>query len=139
MTINGPVYSRGSGVQTVYARNSLQNKSLGTISNKMMGDIYTPDEGGRMSVRVSGGTGNTTLVTGVSGYQIEVESYTLVASGATGLSFLSNANVISGPMSLAANAVLVQQQSFLRTNAGESLILNLTASAVTGDLSYRLV
>lgn len=139
MAINGPIYSRGSGVQTVYARNSLQNKSLGTISTKMMGDIYTPDEGGRFFVRVNSTTGNTTLVTGVSGYQIEVDSYTLVASGATQVSFLSGSNIISGPMSLAANAMLIQPQASLRTNAGENLVLNLTASAISGDLSYRLV
>jgi len=143
MTItNGQIYSRGSGIQNVYARNSRGSKVVASgIPTKQMGDIYTADEGGRYFVRIFATTsGNTTLATGVAGYQIEVQSYTIVASGATGVSFLSNTTTLTGPHAIAANGSIASNAPSMRANDGENLIINLTAATtVTGNLTYRLV
>lgn len=143
MTINGPIYSRGSsnGANTIKAYNKFSYKTLATIDADSMGKMYRDDDDGNASRNFSNifcSSGNTTVISGVPNHSIEVTDYTAIASGATVLTFLSDSNVISGPMSLGANDFISGGLS-LKTNLGESLVINLTGSVVSGSLSYRLV
>lgn len=143
MTITGPVYSRGSttGANTVKAYNRFSYKTTGSIDAGDMGKMYRDDDDGNSSRNFSNvycTSGNTTVVSGVSNYSIEVTDYAVVSSGATVIKFLSGSNVISGPISLGAND-FIGGGLLLKTKIGEALVVNLTGSVVSGSLSYRLV
>jgi hypothetical protein len=141
MTISGPIYSRGAtlGINTVKSYNRFASANSKTVVANEVGYSYTEDEGGRGFVDVGAGTGVTVLVSGVPDKSIEVTNYMINASGATVVSWLSGSNTIAGPFNMAANATIVNDSKSLRTNRGESLSINLTASVVNGHLSYRLV
>lgn len=141
MTINGPIYSRGatSGINTVKSYNSFGSRNSQTISAESMGKLYTEDEGGRQFKSISISSGTTVVVSGVTGYSIEVDDYTFVASGTTALTILSGSTTIAGPINLGANSTLYGQGKPLQTASGEALSINLSGSYVGGHLKYRLV
>lgn len=141
MTINGPIYSRGasSGINTVKSYTSFGSRNSQTIAAKSMGKMYTEDEGGRQFKSISLTTGTTVVVSGVTGYSIEVDDYTFVASGATALTILSGSTTIAGPINLGANSTLYGQDKPLKAASGEALSINLSGSYVGGHLKYRLV
>mgnify|MGYP006921361569 CR=1 FL=1 len=141
MTINGPIYSRGasSGINTVKSYNRFGSKNSQSISADSMGKLYTEDEGGRQFKSVALTSGTTVVVSGVTGYSIEVDDYTFVASGSTSLTILSGSTTIAGPVSLGANSTLYGQEKPLKTASGEALSINLSGSYVGGHLKYRLV
>ena len=141
MTITGPIYSRGTtnGANTVKSYNRFGSKNSKTIDAKSMGYMASLDEGYRESIKVSVAAGTTVLVSGVNNKIIEVDSYSLAASGACSVKFLSAANDVTGSMALAANGTIVNTDSSIKTGIGEALSINLSASAVGGHLSYRLI
>ena len=139
-TITGSIYSRGSqnGANTVKAYNRFDSKTLVVIDAEVVGYIPS-DEGYENSIKISATSGTSVLVSGVSNRQIEVLSYTVDASGATNIKFLSGSTDITGPMTMGANQVITNSEAGLKTGLGEALSINLTASAVNGHLAYRLV
>lgn len=141
MTINGPVYSRGatSGINTVKSYNSFGSRNSQTIAAESMSRIYDYENPTEFSVISSTG-GNSTLVSGVPNYSIEVESYVLVSSGSSSIKFLSDSTDITGTMQVAANGSISanSKDGLIKTGSGEALVLNST-SAVAGHISYRLV
>lgn len=141
MTITGLIYSRGSsnGANTVKSYNRFGSKNSVAIDAKSMGYMASPDEGYRESIKVSVTSGTTVLVSGVSNKKIEVDTYSLAASGACAVKFLSASTDITGPLTLAANGTIVNTDASIKTGIGEALSINLSASAVGGHLSYRLV
>jgi len=80
------------------------------------------------------------MVSGVPGYYIEVNSYTLSANTAAPIKFLSGATDITGPINIGNSGSITSQseQGILRTNIGQSLSLNTTGT-INGNISYRLV
>lgn len=141
MTIRGCIYSRGAtiGTEVVKAYTFDQSKTVANIASNDANLIYRDDEGGRNFVDILVGTGNTVLVSGVENKSIEVTDLLLVASGATVVKFLSDTTVIGGPMSVAANDTIGGAGQLYKTGKGEDFVINLTASSVGGNLSYRLV
>lgn len=142
MTINGPIYSRGtaSGINTVKSYNSLGSRNSQTISAKSMGKIYTPDEGDRYFQTIAVTSGSTILVSGVTGYSIEVDNYTFVASGAVSVKFLSGSTDLTGFMPIAGSGGISANadSAVFKTASGEALVIN-TTNSVSGHLAYRLV
>lgn len=141
---SGCIYSNGSvlGATKVksYNRFAALDNGTYTIDPKLMGNGYIVDEGDDQYVAISCTGGNTVLVSGTPGRKIEVHNYSIVASGATGVSFLSSTGTtISGPVSLAANGQVSINGKSMITAAGDSLIINSTLSTVKGSLAYRLV
>lgn len=90
---------------------------------------------------VSVGAASGTIVTGVTGRQIEVLSYTLVSDSATEARWKSGSNNLSGGMAFAANggASANDNEPMLRTNVGENLVLVNSAGNLNGHLTYRIV
>jgi hypothetical protein len=88
-------------------------------------------------------SGDNTIVGAVAGKKIRVLSYVLVGGGAVNARWKSGANNRSGPLPLAANSSVAPPagSAFLfETNAGEALILNLSAAVqVSGHVSYAVV
>ncbi len=74
-----------------------------------------------------------------SNKKIEVDTYSLAASGACAVKFLSASTDITGSLTLAANGTIVNTDASIKTGIGEALSINLSASAVGGHLSYRLI
>jgi hypothetical protein len=142
MTINGPIYSRGatSGINTVKSYNSLGSRNSQTISAESMGKLYTQDEGGKQFKSIAVSSGTTTLVSAVTGYSIEVDNYTFVASGAGSVKFLSGSTDLTGSMPIAGSGGISanSDSATFRTASGEALVIN-TTNSVSGHLSYRLV
>lgn len=142
MPISGPIYSRGDslGINTVKAYNSLAGKTTGTLVAGQAGYIFIKREGSNQSVSVINTTGTAVLVSGVPGYQIEVNFYTLSASTAAPIKFLSGSTDITGLINIGNSGSITSQseQGILRTNKGESLSLNTTGT-INGNISYRLV
>lgn len=100
------------------------------------------------SVAISAASsGNNTLVAAVSGKQIVVTSFFLIADAAVTAKFQSGAGGtdLSGAMSFAANGGIVVPDSgspdgWFATVAGQLLNLNLGgANGVRGTLNYKLV
>ena len=96
----------------------------------------------------SASSGANTLVAAVTGRQIRVIGFGLVATGAVTIVFKSATTALTGVMSLAANQGLVSPPSGnsydplpqMITASGEALILTLgTAVQVSGWLVYDLV
>lgn len=92
-------------------------------------------------------SGNTAVVAAVTGKRIKVISYDLIANGSVNVKFQSETNDIDGsplwyltqnsgvtkPVTMISNQPVV----YLRTNAGESLNINLSASeSVSGSVLY---
>lgn len=143
MAINGVIYSSGTsnGINTVKSYNRFGSRNSVTISAEEMGPMYPIDEGHRFPLSIATTGGTTVLVSGVTGRSIEVDNYTVVASGATGVRFLSGSTNITGPMSLAANGSVSANTDngyLMKTASGESLSIAST-STVSGHLSYRIV
>lgn len=140
MTINGPIYSRGasSGINTVKSYNRFGSKNSQSISADSMGKIY--DHGNPRFSLISSTGGNSTIISGVSDYSIEVDSYVIVSSGSSSIKFLSGSTDITGTMQIAGSGGISANadSGLIRTNSGEALVLNST-SAVAGHISYRLV
>jgi hypothetical protein len=90
---------------------------------------------------VSIGATTSTLVAAVSGRQIEVISYTILADAATTVTWKSGSTNISGGMTFAANggASVNDDQAMLRTNVGEALVLVNSAGNINGHITYRIV
>lgn len=85
--------------------------------------------------------GDNTLVAAVTGKQLRVLSYALVAGGAVAVRWKSGAATnLSGAMSFAANGGVAPAWSpvgLLQTVAGDALVLNLSAAVqVSGHLVY---
>jgi hypothetical protein len=94
-------------------------------------------------VAISGGAGQTTLVTGVQGKEISVMSYTIVVDEASTLqvfSFGTSNTAMTGPMALAANGGISANDNevIYRTQAGESLVVNNSAGNFAGHLAYKI-
>jgi hypothetical protein len=142
---SGCIYSNGSvlGTTKVKSYNSLASCNLNIIDAKLMGPNYIDDEGALHYLNLNVGSGQSVqLLTGTPGRRIEVENYSINASGATGFSFLSSGTTITtigGPFSLAANQQVVDDGKSMRTNFGDALTVNSTASTVTGSVAYRIV
>lgn len=141
MTITGPIYSRGSenGANTVKSYNRFGSNNLVTIAAGSMNYMASPDEGYRESISISVASGTTVLVSGISNKIIEIDSYTIDASGSCAVKFLSDSTDITGPMTLGANGTISNASAFIKTGIGEALSINLSASTVTGHLAYRLI
>jgi hypothetical protein len=93
-------------------------------------------------------SGDNTLVTPPAGKQIVVVQYTLIAAGAVSVRWKSGAsNNLSGALPLAANSAISAdlggnypgRQGALATNAGQALVLNLSANVqVSGHIVYEI-
>lgn len=142
---SGVIYSRGSvlGTTKVKSYNSLAAGTVYTIDAKLQGDAYISDEGYYHYTPINATSGQTiVLVSGTPDRQIEVRDYTIVASGTTGVSFISSGTTVSticGPLSMAANNSITNADKSMITATGAALTINTTASTVRGSLSYRLV
>lgn len=144
---NGVIYSRGSvnGANTVKSYNSVGNsvnsKNSVTIAPKLMGTMYPVSEGYAQPKAISVASGTTVLVSGVTGLSIEVDNYSVVASGATTIKFRSGSTDITGTMSFVANggiSVNNDNGPLLKTAVGENLSI-VTTNNVGGHLNYRFV
>lgn len=83
--------------------------------------------------------GDNTIVSAVAGKKIRVLNYVLVSSAANTVIWKSATTNISGGMQLAANGGISAESQFglFETNAGEALILNLSAAnSVDGHIAY---
>jgi len=94
-------------------------------------------------VAVSGATGQTTLVSAVSGKQISVMSYTIVIDAASTFQIFSSGTsntAISGPMAIAANGGVSANDNdiMFRTQPGESLVVNNSAGNFAGHIAYKI-
>lgn len=143
MTINGPIYSRGTanGTDTVKSYNSRGSRNSTAIVAEQVGYMYPFDEGHRESKVIASTGGTTIVVSGATGLSIEVDNYTVAASGATGVRFLSGSTNITGPMSLSANGSVSATAGngyLMKTAVGENLSI-VSTSTVSGHLSYRMV
>ena len=143
---SGCIYSAGSvlGTTKVKSYNRFASTNLVTIDAKLMGGKYIDDEGVYHYVSIVVTSGQTLpLVSGTPDRRIEVQNYTIDASGATGVSFLSSGTVvttISGPMSMSANGSITNSGKSMKTvTNGDALSISSSLSTVTGSLSYRLV
>jgi len=94
-------------------------------------------------VAVSGGVGQTTLVTGVTGKEISIMSYTVIIDAASTFQIFSSGTAntaISGPMAIAANGGVSANDNDImyRTQAGESLVVNNSAGNFGGHIAYKI-
>jgi hypothetical protein len=94
-------------------------------------------------VAVSGATGQTTLVNGVTGKEISVMSYTIVIDAASTFQIFSSGTsntAISGPMAIAANGGVSANDNdiMFRTQPGESLVVNNSAGNFAGHIAYKI-
>jgi hypothetical protein len=94
-------------------------------------------------VAISGATGQTTLVNGVSGRQISVMSYTVVVDAASTFQIFSSGTsntAISGPMAISANGGVSANDNeiLFRTQPGESLVVNNSAGNFAGHIAYKI-
>lgn len=83
--------------------------------------------------------GDNTILAAVGGARIHVHNYVLVADGAVGVTWKSGSTELSGAMSIAANGGIAApgdgHNVWMRTEAGEDLILNLSdAVQVSGHI-----
>ncbi len=86
-----------------------------------------------------GSSGDTTVVSGVTGKVIVVTSFWLVAAGATTVTFKSASTEITGGAAIAANGGVSAHGDFglFETASGEDLNLNSSAAAsVGGSMAY---
>lgn len=127
-----------SGYDYTYARNMFGRKLLKTTP--VVGISLNGDPEGEFSASISSTGGNLTVVSGIEGKSIVVDSYVVVSSGATSVKFLSNSTDLTGSMQVAANGGISANSAggMIRTASGEALVLNST-SVVAGHISYRLV
>lgn len=126
--------NRGGNTQSMYAQ--LSNSSLPADGDYR----FSTDPS---FVAVSGGVGQTTLVTGVEGRQISVMSYTVVVDAASTFQVFSSGTsntAISGPVSLAANGGVSANDNEImyRTQVGESLVVNNSAGNFGGHIAYKI-
>jgi hypothetical protein len=102
-------------------------------------ESYAPERSYLVSIAATGG--NTTVVAAVTGRSIAVDSYVVVASGASSIRFLSNSTGLTGTMMIGGSGGISapsSNSSLFSTSSGEALIIN-TTSSVAGHLSYRIV
>lgn len=99
---------------------------------------YAPDRSYSAQIATTGGL--STVVSGVTGRSIIVDSYTVGATGASTFRFLSGTgNYLSGTMGLSSNgSVSVSSGAGLTTVSGEALVIS-TSSVVGGNVTYRIV
>lgn len=99
---------------------------------------YAPERSYSASIAATGG--NTTVVSAVTGLSVVVDSYVVVASGASSIKFLSGSTDITGAMLVSGSGGISasSESGMIRTSSGEALVLNST-SAVAGHISYRLI
>jgi len=141
---NGVIYSRGStnGANTVKSYNRFGSRNSVTIVPELMGEMDRIDDEEYMqtlAISVTAGTG--ILVSGVAGFSIEVDNYSVVASGASTVKFMSGSTDITGTMSFGANggiSVNNDNGPVIKTAVGENLSI-VTTSSVAGHLGYRFV
>lgn len=88
-------------------------------------------------------SGSQAMVAAVTGKQIVLLNYVMVADGAVTITWQSASTALSGAMSLAANsgiAVNSGGDGLLTTAAGEALNLSLGGSVgIRGHLTYTLL
>jgi len=89
-------------------------------------------------------SGDNTIVSAVAGKVIAVLEYAVVGSAAVTIAWKSSGgSVLGGPIAIAANGGLVCTSSdvpWLKTVAGEGLVLNLSGAIQTGGhLTYVLL
>ncbi len=143
MTITGPIYSRGAtnGANTVKSYNRFGYTNSKTISANQanLQSIKPEIKSDLFSVVIATTGGTSVIVSGVPNFCISVDNYTVVASGASSIKFLSGSNDITGNMSIGANGgVATNGGQVVKTNVNESLSIAATGS-VAGHLSYRLI
>lgn len=99
---------------------------------------YAPERTYSASIAATGG--NTTVVSGITGRRIVVDSYVVSATGASTFRFLSGTGTyLTGTMGLSANgSVSVSAGAGLTTITGDALLFNSSA-AVGGSITYRIV
>jgi len=138
--INANGFSNGNAV--VWA-DALGNKEVLNRGNPEIGGLGNGFDyhfgGPYKSVAISGLTGDTTLVAGITNRQIEVESYIFTCNNTTNVSLRSGVNFLTGPMYVSSGNGLNAQELGMRTNAGEALIINSTGSTIHGSLTYRIL
>lgn len=80
------------------------------------------------------GSGDTTIVTGLSGKEIKVLQWELVIAAATNIILKSGTTVIGGQMNFSANAGYVKDylQLPLTCNPGDSFIINSSNAVQIG-------
>ena len=88
-------------------------------------------------------SGDKTVIAAVTGQQIVVNGALMVCGAAVTLTFKSGLTAVTGPMAFAAGGGFgrdARPDSYLfRTDAGQALVLNLSAdAAVGGCLTYHL-
>ena len=133
----------GSNYKEGYAvfQNKLHTDTLqrGDVQGGINSDFDYYFEKQILSVSISGVTGDTTLISGVAGRQIEVESYLVTCNNDTNISFRSNTSFLTGPMYTLSGNSLIGDDAKLRTNPGEALIINSDNANVNGSLSYKIL
>lgn len=85
-------------------------------------------------------SGDTTVVSAVSGRKIRVLHYTLICSSAVNITWKSGSTNITGTMSFGANSGIstaYSPQGLFETLTGQALVINLSGSStVGGHLTY---
>ncbi len=88
-------------------------------------------------------SGNTAVVSGVSGKKIRVIAFTLVSNGTVNVKWQSNTTDLTGLSYFIANTGEVDgpnEYGWMQTAAGEDLNINLSGNvAVGGKMTYILV
>jgi hypothetical protein len=85
-------------------------------------------------------SGNSTIVTGTGSMEIYVDSYNLQSANSTVIfRFISGTGYISGPYTLASGQFSEADTSAIKTNAGESLIINCVGSGLNGHITYHTI
>jgi hypothetical protein len=123
---------------------------VNTLGNKKTVDRANPHTIGAFTshnfheqaqfVAINNATSDDTIVSGVTGRQIEVLSYNISADSATDITIKSGSTAITGPMSTAATGSIHSDgDPVLRTAVGEALVIDSSAGGLNGSLTYRVV
>ena len=146
--INSNGFKEFGGVSHTNLNGNTQSMSVQLSNSSLPTDADYEFSTDPSFVAISGGTGQTSLVAGVTGRQISVMSYTSIVDAASTFQFWSSGTAespsdrtpLTGPISLAANGGISANDNevLFRTDVGESLCANNSAGNFAGHIAYKI-
>lgn len=140
--INSNGFKEFGGVSYTNLNGNSQSmySQLTKLSLPVDGNEYSTD---LAFVATSGSSGQSTLISAVSGKQISVLNYTVVVDEDSTFQFFSSGvsnTPLSGPMALAGNGGISANDNEImyRTEVGESLVVSNSSGNFGGHLSYKI-